>query len=217
MKGLILKDIINLKKNFRIFGLLSVLYIVLAITSKDTGFFSSVITMLFAILTLSLFSYDDLAKWDIYALTMPVSREDMVSSKYIMLILLTLFGTVFSSIVTMGINIALKSDSLFTSVSNAFVGAFVVIILYSFVFPFIIKLGVDKARIIFFVSIIIPFVVVSSISAFMKEETSEIPGGLIAAMDFLSHYSGIVLPIIALAVLYLSYRISVVIYRKKDF
>jgi ABC-type transport system involved in multi-copper enzyme maturation permease subunit len=140
---------------------------------------------------------------------MPVSREDMVSSKYIMLILLTLFGTVFSSIVTMGINIALKSDSLFTSVSNAFVGAFVVIILYSFVFPFIIKLGVEKARIIFFVSIIIPFVVVSSISTFMKEETSEIPRGLVSVMDFLSHYSGIVLPITALAALYLSYRISV--------
>jgi ABC-type transport system involved in multi-copper enzyme maturation permease subunit len=158
-----------------------------------------------------------LAKWDIYALTMPVSREDMVSSKYIMLILLTLFGTAFSSIITIGINVALKADSLFTSVSNSFIGAIVVIMLYSIVLPFIIKLGVEKARIIFFVAMIIPFVVVSSISAFMKEETSEIPGWLVSGMDFLSHYSGIVLPIIALAVLYLSYRISVVIYRKKDF
>lgn len=217
MKGLILKDIINLKKNFKIFGLLSVLYIILAITTKDTGFFSSVITMLFAILTISLFSYDDLAKWDIYALTMPVSKEDMVSSKYIMLIILTLFGTVFSSIVTIGINFVLKSDSLFTSVTNSLIGAFVVIVLYSFVLPFLIKLGVEKARIIFFIAIIIPFVVVSSVNAFMKGVNSEIPEGLVTLLDFISHYSGLVLPITALIALYLSFRISVGIYRKKDF
>ncbi len=217
MKGLILKDIINLRKNFKIFGLLSVLYIILAVTSKDTGFFSSVITMLFAILTLSLFSYDDLAKWDIYALTMPVTKEDMVSSKYIMLILLTLFGTVFSGIITIGINIVLHSESLFTSVSNSFSGAIIVIVLYSIVFPFIIKLGVDKSRIIFFIAIIVPYVVASTVNAIMKEGTSEIPEGLIAALDFFSRYSYLVLPVIALVVLYLSYCISVGIYRRKDF
>lgn len=59
-------------------------------------------------------------------MTMPVSREDMVSSKYIMLILLTLIGTVFSSAITIGINVVLKSDNLFTTIINSFIGAFIV-------------------------------------------------------------------------------------------
>lgn len=217
MKGLILKDFINLKKNFRIFGLLSILYIVLAVTTKDTGFFNSVITMLFAILTMSLFSYDDLAKWDIYALTMPVSKEDMVCSKYIMMLLLTLFGTAFSSIISIGINIVLKTDSFFDSVINSLIGAFVVIVLYSIVLPFIIKLGVEKARIVFFIVILIPFVAITAMSAYMKEGTSGIPGSVNTVFAFLLRYSFLLLPIIALSVLFISYRISVGIYRRKDF
>ena len=217
MKGLILKDFINLKKNLKIFGLLSVLYIVLAVASKDTGFFNSVMTMLFAILTMSLFSYDDMAKWEIYGLTMPITREDMVSSKYAMLLLLTMFGVAFSSIISIGINIVLKKENLFASISNSFIGAFVVILLYSIVFPFIIKLGVEKARIIILIIMVIPFAIVSAINTYMKEGFTDIPGSLTTLLDFLSRNSFILLPVIALAFLYLSYRVSVGIYRRKDF
>ncbi len=217
MKGLILKDFINLKKNFRIFGILSLLYIFMAYVMKDAGFFSSIVTMLFAILTLSLFSYDDMAKWDIYALTMPVTKDSMVSSKYIMLLLLTLLGTVFSSIISIIMNIALKSDNILVSIPNSLIGAFIVIMLYAVVLPFIIKLGVEKARMVFFVVMIIPFVIVSVLQGFIKDGFQEVPKQLVTAFDFLSRFSGIILPAIAILVLYISYSISVEIYRKKEF
>ncbi len=217
MKGLILKDFINLKRNFKIFGVLSLLYTLLAITSKDTGFLSGVITMLFAILTLSLYSYDDLAKWDIFALTMPITKEDMVRSKYIMLILLTLLGTAFSSIVSISINIVIKKVDFLDPVSNSLIGAFVVIVLYSILLPFIIKFGVEKARLILFITMFIPFVIASIINAIVKEGISDISGGLVKVFDFISRYYFILLPLTALAILYVSYRISVRIYRRKEF
>ncbi len=217
MKGLLLKDFINLKKNFKIFGLLSIIYIVLAVASKDTGFFNSIITMLFAILTMSLFSYDDMAKWEIYGLTMPITREDMVKNKYAMLLLLTMFGIAFSSIISIGINIVLKKENLFASISNSFIGAFVVIVLYSIVLPIIIKLGVEKARIIILIIMVVPFAVVSAINAYLKEGFSVATGSLATLLYSTSSYSYFLLPVIALLILYLSYRISVGIYRKKDF
>lgn len=217
MKGLLIKDFINLKKNFRIFGVLSLFYIFLAFTMKDADFFSSVFTMLFAILTLSLFSYDDMAKWDIYALTMPVSRESMVQNKYFMMLFLTLIGTVFSSLVSVALNIALKADSILVSVQNSLIGALIVILLYSIILPFIIKMGVEKARFIFFIIIFVPFAIISFVNTYMKNIDMDKLEKFSEIIRNLMKYSYIVLPLVGVFVLGISYRISVGIYRKKEF
>ncbi|NLC17603.1 MAG: ABC-2 transporter permease, partial [Clostridiales bacterium] len=71
MKGLIIKDFINLKKSLKMFLIMSVLYFFIAINTDNPYFFTSMLTVLLAITTVSLFAYDDMAKWDVFALTMP--------------------------------------------------------------------------------------------------------------------------------------------------
>jgi hypothetical protein len=217
MKGLILKDFINLKKNVKIFGVLTVLYAVMAFTSGDSSFFSSIFTMLFAVLTLSIYSYDELAKWDPYALTMPVSKDNIVQSKYIMMLLLTLIGSLFSIVISILINIAAKNDSIYAGITNCGVGAAVVILFYSITIPFITKLGVEKARLIFFAVYMIPFLLIVITDKAIKAMGLAIPQNLIDMVEWIIDNIYIILPFTLVIALVISYEISILIYRKREF
>lgn len=217
MKGLIIKDFINLKKNIKMFGLLTILYGVMTIVSKDANFFSSILTMLFAILTLSLYSYDDMAKWDVFAQTLPLNKDDIVQSKYIMMLLLTLIGAVYSTMFTIVFNIMFKEDSVFYNFESIGIGAAVVILFYSIILPFITKLGVEKARIILFTVYLIPFVGIISLQRLIKDGNLEIPEEVISVVETMIRYSYIMVPLIVMIALAISYSISLRIYRKKEF
>jgi hypothetical protein len=217
MKGLILKDFINLKKNVKIFAGLTVLYGFMAFSQKDARFFSTIFTMLFAILTLSVYSYDELAKFDAYGMTMPVTRKEMVKSKYAMMLLLTLIGTAISAVFTITLNITLGNVDIFTGINNSIIGALIVILFYSITLPFVTKLGVEKARLIFFAIYFIPFAVSFFVSQALKKGSFNIPVKLQEIAEIFMKNIYIIAPLVTILVLGISYMISVKIYRKKEF
>lgn len=217
MTGLILKDFLNLKKNFKIFGLLTIFYGFLAYTSGDSSFFSSIFTMLIAVLTISLYSYDEAAKWDAYALTMPISKENVVQGKYIMMLLLTLFGSVFGFAFSAIISILKDNGSMLDMIRSCGFGSVIVIIFYSITIPFITKLGVEKARMVFFAVYIIPFAIYYILSRRIKEGKLEVPERIVDLISIISKNVYIIIPLTVLAALMISYSISIRIYHKKEF
>ncbi len=217
MTGLILKDFINLKKNVKIFAVLAVLYGFMAFTTTDASFFSSMFTMLIAILTLSVYSYDELAKWDVYALTMPVSREDIVRGKYIIMLLLTFIGAVIGTVSTIIIKMLQKNNDFMSGMQSAWIGGAVIILFYCIALPFITKLGVEKARFIFFAIYLIPFAIIYFIGNAVKSGDFVIPEQLITFAERLAHNAAVLVPLVLLFVLVVSYTISIGIYRKKEF
>jgi ABC-type transport system involved in multi-copper enzyme maturation permease subunit len=216
MIGLILKDFINLKKNVKIFAILAVLYGFIAYTS-DASFFSSMFTMLIAILTLSVYSYDELAKWDLYALTMPVSREDIVRGKYIIMLLLTVLGALFGTVASVIIKLIQRDTQLFSGIQSPWLGGAVVILFYCIALPFITKLGVEKARFIFLAIYAIPFAIIYFAGNAIQKGEMIIPEQLINFAMKLVHNGAILGPLVLLFALYVSYTISVGVYRKKEF
>ncbi|MDF2905489.1 MAG: putative rane protein [Herbinix sp.] len=216
MTGLILKDFINLKKNVKIFAILAVLYGFIAYTS-DASFFSSMFTMLIAILTLSVYSYDELAKWDLYALTMPVSREDIVRGKYIIMLLLTVLGALFGTVASVIIKLIQRDTQLFSGIQSPWLGGAVVILFYCIALPFITKLGVEKARFIFLAIYAIPFAIIYFAGNAIQKGEMIIPVQLINFAMKLVHNGAILGPLVLLFALFVSYTISVGVYRKKEF
>lgn len=217
MIGLMIKDFVNLKKNIKVFSLVTLLYGFIALTSEDASFFSSIFTMLIAILTLSAYSYDEIAKWDVYALTMPVSREDMVRGKYAIMLSLTLIGSVVSTVFTLVLNSILRKGELTAGMAGCWVGAAIVILFYCIALPFITKLGVEKARMIFFAIYIIPFGIFYFVGKAVKEGKLSIPENLVNIGSRLLDNAYLLLPLVLLFALALSYTISVQIYQKKEF
>jgi len=217
MKGLIIKDLINLKKNLKIMGGLSVFYGFMSFYSGDPSNFNAMFTMVFAILTISIFSYDDLAKWDVFAQTLPISKDNIVQSKYLMMLLLTLSGSVVSLFFTILINLALDKETSIVSIQGIGFGASIVILFYCIVIPFIIKLGVEKARLIFFAVYMIPFVIISWISKKIERGEFIIPKNIARIGSYFIDNLAFLLPLVLLIALSISYVISRNIYRKKEF
>lgn len=217
MVGLILKDFINLKKNLKIFAGITVLYGFMAYSSSDASFFSTIYTMLFAVLTLSIYSYDEMAKWETFALTMPISKDNVVQGKYLMMLLLTLLGALFSGLFSLAMYSLRGGDMLTDGLKSCGIGAAVVILFYSITLPFITKLGVEKARLIFFAIYMVPFIVGVMASKAYSSGTLEIPQKLISFIGEAMKYLYILIPAVVLAALVISYFISIKIYRKREF
>ena len=72
MKGLLLKDLLNLKKSIKLMLIIGIAYSIFFSTFEPTTL-TGLLTLLFAMQSLSSFSYDEFSKWDCYALSMPLS------------------------------------------------------------------------------------------------------------------------------------------------
>lgn len=213
MIGLLVKDIYNLGKNVKQLSISLVLFFVLAVNMKSASYLVFMMLLLSSMLVLTSLSYDEMAKWDKYALTMPIKRSELVKGKYILFLLLTSISTIISNVVGMILTTIFELESvkelLFTSVS-ATSG---IILLYSILFPVIFKLGVEKGRIMIYVIFAIPAIVLSAGAQFLKKFNINIT---IPTIEELLKY-WFFLPIILIVVVYISYLISVGVYEKKEF
>lgn len=217
MKGLIIKDFINLRKSMIMFAIVTVAYFILGITSDNPYFFTGMLSVLLAITTISLFSYDDMAKWDVYALTMPLSKEKIIQARYLMMLLLALIGAVLSSVLTIVINIYLKKDMLLEGFKGIGIGTMVILAVLCTIIPFVIKLGVERARIILVIVYIVPFIVVMLIDKIVDSIKVEIPQWLVELVNVFVKNIFILAPLVVLLVLVISYSISLRIFNKKEF
>lgn len=215
MTGLILKDLINLKINFRRFSLIIVIYAGLAMMSKDSSFFSSIFTMLFALLIMSTYSYDEMAKWDVYALTLPISRDNIVQGKYLTALILTSLGTAVGSFFTILINIVMKRPSVTAGLDSSLLGAGIILLFYCIAMPIITKLGVEKGRYVFLAIYMIPYLCIFLFNSMAnKVNVSE---DVVRMLQYVWNNIAVILPIILVIAIAISYRISIGIYRKKEF
>ena len=159
MKGLLLKDIINLKQQGKLYIFIIAIWLAIAIASRDGNFFGGVMTMFTILVPISAAAYDDKAKWDRFALTMPISRWDLVLSKYLLALICSVVTAFLSEIVMVIITGDILS-SLLQSAAYVMAGMFLV----SLILPFIFKFGVEKARLIMMAVVLIPTVLITAIS-----------------------------------------------------
>lgn len=217
MKGLTIKELINISKSFWVVGVLIIFYGVIAFMTDSPSSFGGIFTLIFAMFTLSTYSLDEMAKWDIYALTMPLSRDNLIQGKYLIMLILSFMGFLVNVAVLLVLNIVTKAENLFSGIEISVGGAVVVIIFYSIIIPVITKLGIVKARLYFIIIYMVPFLLGSLIFKKVKEGSTNPPEELIAFIEFLINNVYIIVPLVMIAALGTSYYLSIRIYRKKEF
>lgn len=155
MKGLILKDLLNLKSIFKMLGVMMLFFAVIFIP-QGNGFIFGMIILMFAMMVVTTISYDDLARWDAYALTMPVTRKEIVLSKYLVMAILNTLGAVLSLIV--GLLGTIIMGQSFSMEILAIIGVIYLIALIfgSVIIPLIYKFGTEKARLMLILCALIP-------------------------------------------------------------
>lgn len=116
MLGLIIKDILNLSSNKRIFVTLLIMFTFVGFMSNGLpNYLSIYLPILCLMLAISTFSYDEYSKWDRYVLALPLSRKDIVRSRYmfslVLLVLSFLFNIQFNLLIIIVFNQSLLLNS----------------------------------------------------------------------------------------------------------
>ena len=215
MKGLLVKDFSYIFKDIKILLFMLGFYLVLFIsTGAEPSAVSGMIMMVLIIMVTSSFTYDDSNNWNIYALTMPVNREDIVFSKYILVFSSFLAGIILSLAVTIIVN---SINGIYGIVNTLYVslgiGSF--FLLHSFImFPVIFKYGEEKTRILMMGLLFIPILIVSGIIKFFPRVASSFVRVLISSNPI---FVAVAIGVILLGVLLISMKISLEIVKTKEF
>lgn len=213
MKGLLHKEFMLVGKQLKLGAVVFIALIFLFNLPKDSDSFSpasyieAYTLMMSIVLTMSTFAYDEQTKWNIYALSLPVSKNQIVRSKYLFaLIILGLTSVVFVPMMFF-LPGGLSGEQVFSiqiiiSLALLFIALMI---------PLIYRFGTQKFRVaflaIFFGSIALAFLVkqlnLFSLSSFQMDEA-----GLNRAVFFLL--------LLSAALLVVSYFISCRIFSKKE-
>lgn len=205
MKGLIIKDLLNLKKNLNTVIVLIIFYALIGYTSSDPSMLIAMISLVLTMMTITTMSYDDLAKWDKYALTMPVSRKSIVLSKYILSIFLALTGIIISTVIAF-VLMNLKNYETSNLMIIAYSIFLISLVFSSIILPLIFKFGVEKSRLMMMAAIGIPI----AITYLLYRMGIELPDEEVL-LNLLK-----LSPVITIIVIFISFCISYSIYKKKD-
>ena len=217
MKGLILKDIYNMKGMTRS---LLILVVIFALAFRTQGMASMVITFTITstILVVNSLAIDEMTNWYQMAFTMPVKRSRVVLAKYLVSALFSLLGILIGSAVWMlleAANLTMGSETNPATVTAIIAVALLMSLFFiSVIMPINLKFGVQKARLLLLAIVALP--------VFMLAVSTAIgllfPNTMFYGTVKLGSYAIVFITIAAVAAAAAgSYFLSVRIMEKKEF
>lgn len=216
IKGLIIKDFMNIKSYKSTMIYLIIIFLLFSVINNETSnFLPIMITLIFGMIGISSFSYDNFSKSDKYILSFPVSKKDVVKARYIYILFMTLIGAIIGPAIAILVQL-LKNNTLdgVNEIIMTTMGAILGMLVLQIVqIPIMYKFGAEKGRIIQMISIVFVMVLISGITAFIIKIS---PYTLEDFIVMLENYGGIVITIIIGILYYISYNISCKIYAKKE-
>ena len=207
MKGLIIKDLYMTAKYCRSNIIISFLFLLLSLASPENLFFTFYPAMLGGMIPTNILAYDERSRWIQYSDTLPYSRAQIVSGKFIIgliaqIAILILIGCAHAAVMIKGGTFDIASFGIFMMLMLT-----MSLISSSISLPFIFKYGVEKGRLAYYV--IVGIVCGGSIvsSQLMTEEIQQ-------EINLFG-----VLPIVCLigiGIFALSWYLSIVFYKKRE-
>ena len=221
--GLIKKDLLNLS-SYKTSLFILIIFCAIAIGSTGTiTFVPIIICAITGMIALSTFNYDETSQADKYTLSLPVTRQDIVLSKFILAISSTVIGALLGYLFTIAlVNILniIRPDSLITLDYNKLltstIGAmFGISLIQSIQIPSIYKWGAEKGRIQMFVLIFVLIAFILGISYFIINSNFNIT---IEDIETFMNKFGIITLILSMIVMYyISFKLSLKIFKRKDY
>ena len=207
MKGLLLKDWYMMKMYCKSYYFIGVVFVALSFFSNGNMFFVFYPCLLCGMIPVNLLGYDERSRWVQYSGTMPYTKAQIVSGKYLIGLLVQ---------ITMLIIIGVAQAVKMMMAGDFTLGNFTVLMLLilivstltsSIPLPFVFKLGVEKGRTAYYV--MIGFVCGASVLAsglFRGQLGIEIKSNLVWA----------ILAVVGIGIYIFSWYMSIVFYKKRE-
>lgn len=207
MRGLLLKDLYMTVKYCKAYLLITVVFIAVSFVGNENLFFTFYPCLLCGMIPVNLLAYDERSRWLQYSETMPYSKAQIVSGKYLIGLGaqgLVLIIIAIAQAIRMSINGIFSFGEFFTLIMLLLTMA---LISSSFTLPFIFKLGVEKGRMAYY---FIVGVVCAGSVMFSNMMSSEMP------TEIKSNGALPVVCLIGIGIHALSWYLSVVFYKKRE-
>lgn len=204
MIGLIKKDLFTLKKQIMFIIFFLAFYGILCfVEPTNYSMFAYMITLFSIFIPMTALGYDDRSEWNKYAITMPITRKQLVYSKYLLSILGICLSGVMCLILSLLLHKAITTESLVIIASSLSIGT----LFMSINIPINFKFGVEKSRFIILGLFGLPTVLLVILSK------ANIP---LPSEDFFIKLLRF-LPFLAVALLIISLLVSITIVEKKEY
>ena len=159
MTGLIVKDFFVMRKTLKSYLMIMLLYVVLAyLDVLNYAFIITFIQVMLMVLPFTAFAYDEQAKWDRYAMSLPLGRGKVVGARYLFVLVLTVITTAIGLFGTASLTLVREVEPvemLLTLEVSTSLGLLVPAILL----PLCYKLGAERARPYLYAVVFIPIIV----------------------------------------------------------
>lgn len=156
MTGLIVKDILVLRKALRSYALFLLFYVGLAAVGLfSISFVTAFVQVIVMILPMSAFAYDEQAKWDRYAQTLPLGRRAVVTARYLFVLLMILIAALFA-LVSCLILFQTQQGDLMENLGTASVALGLGLLATDLNLPMSYAVGPERARPYLYATIFLP-------------------------------------------------------------
>lgn len=208
MLGLVYKDLMVMRRTLLLYGAMGIVYGIIAIYGDQYGMVFALMMIVSAMVPVSAISYDERSKWDKIVNTMPLSRKEIVLSKYVLAILLT----AISSVIIFAFYMLVPEMPLEEKAVTTAVMAMMAMLYQAALMPVMFKFGSEKGRTMMLAILFVPAVLIFAIGEMNIIDVN-------AAISFLERNEAMIPYLMVgfvLAIYSLSMALSVKIYEKKD-
>ena len=206
MRGLLLKDFYMMIKYCKMFLLFAVVFFGAAIVEPDNLFFLVYPVVLAGMIPVNLLAYDEREKWDLYSASLPYTRSQIVSVKYLLGMGINLFLFVLAMAV---LTIQGMKNHTLAMTENLELCALVFslgLLSPMVVLPFSFKWGTEKGRIAYIISIAVVCGIIFSLTS----------GGILDSGLFQMKISALIVMVVMIVLYAVSWRLSIHFYQKKE-
>lgn len=205
MSGLVLKDLYVAVRSCKMIFLIDIVFVAVSFFSKDNIIFSMFPILNSGMLPITFLSLDERCKWTQYSGTLPYSRAQIVSAKYITGLIIQALTSAFI-ILCLVIRAKIFNDMTVYDIPVFVGGIFAVsLVMPALCLPLCFKFGTEKGRYAYFILCGL----FAAAAVFFAENTNDLSELIMsAAVPFAA--------LAVVAVFALSWVISAVFYRNKE-
>lgn len=213
MKGILIKDLYVAAKQCRYMLISPIVFVVISVFGKNAGtlFFAAFASLLMSMFPMTVMSFDERSRWDVFSIALPYKRSDIVLSKYVLSIAGNVIASVLYFVICLIVNLGSWDIGFYFSISV--ISASFGFIYTAIAFPPIFKMGVEKGRIWYLISI----AAISVMGGIIAETASGLFGPTTKPIPMENLSAGLIAFPISIILVAISAMISIKFYEKREF
>ena len=219
MTGFLYKDLLLMRRQITYIVTLILVYTAFSAGGiMPASILGGVVVIMGLLYPINAFSLDDQARWDKFAAAAPDGRRRAVAGRYLFVLLLILGTSALVAALLLLLRLTgLLEESLAELLLPVPACAAAVLILDGVLLPLIYKFGMEKSRILSVIMFLVVFFGCMGIGALAGRGSGSGPLGLPDNIDALVVPLICILLAVSAVIFALSYRVSLGIYRRKEF